>query len=150
MSNRRITSYNVCYTKLLRHDFSRRLVREQVLTVDDLIYPVFVLEGENRREPVASMPGVERLSLDLLLVEAGELVALGIPAIALFPVVGQHAKSDTAEAAWDDQGLVPTVVRALKAAYPELGVITDVALDPYTSHGQDGLLDDTGYRNNFV
>ena len=134
--------------RLRAHDFSRRLVREQVLTVDDLIYPVFVLEGENRREPVASMPGVERLSLDRLLAEAAELVALGIPAIALFPVVGQEAKSDTAEAAWDDQGLVPTVVRALKAAYPQLGVITDVALDPYTSHGQDGLLDDTGYVMN--
>jgi len=134
--------------RLRAHDFSRRLVREQVLTVDDLIYPVFVLEGENRREPVASMPGVERLSLDRLLSEAGELVALGIPAIALFPVVGQEAKSETAEAAWDDQGLVPTVVRALKAAYPKLGVITDVALDPYTSHGQDGLLDDTGYVMN--
>lgn len=134
--------------RLRAHDFSRRLVREQVLTVDDLIYPVFVLEGENRREPVASMPGVERLSLDRLLSEAGELVALGIPAIALFPVVGQEAKSETAEAAWDDQGLVPTVVRALKAAYPQLGVITDVALDPYTSHGQDGLLDDTGYVMN--
>ncbi|GAA4504359.1 porphobilinogen synthase [Pseudaeromonas paramecii] len=134
--------------RLRAHDFSRRLVREQVLTVDDLIYPVFVLEGENRREPVASMPGVERLSLDRLLSEAGELVALGIPAIALFPVVGLEAKSEAAEAAWDDQGLVPTVVRALKAAYPQLGVITDVALDPYTSHGQDGLLDDTGYVMN--
>ena len=131
--------------RLRKHDFSRRLVRENVLTVDDLIYPIFVLEGENRREAVASMPGIERLSLDLLLQEAAELVALGIPAIALFPVVGQEHKSLDAEAAWDDDGLVPRVVRALKAAHPQLGIITDVALDPYTTHGQDGIIDDRGY-----
>ena len=136
--------------RLRQHDFSRRLVRENVLTVDDLIYPVFVLEGENRREAVASMPGIERLSLDLLLQEAAELVALGIPAIALFPVVGQERKSLDAEAAWDDDGLVPRVVRALKAAHPQLGIITDVALDPYTTHGQDGIIDERGYVLNDI
>ena len=136
--------------RLRKHDFSRRLVRENVLTVDDLIYPIFVLEGENRREAVASMPGIERLSLDLLLQEAAELVALGIPAIALFPVVGQEHKSLDAEAAWDDDGLVPRVVRALKAAHPQLGIITDVALDPYTTHGQDGIIDERGYVLNDV
>ena len=136
--------------RLRQHDFSRRLVRENVLTVDDLIYPVFVLEGENRREAVASMPGIERLSLDLLLQEADELVALGIPAIALFPVVGQGQKSLDAEAAWDDNGLVPRVVRALKAAHPQLGIITDVALDPYTTHGQDGIIDEHGYVLNDI
>ena len=125
-------------------------MRENHLTVDDLIYPVFVLEGENRREAVASMPGVERLSLDLLLQEAAELVALGIPAIALFPVVGQEQKSLDAEAAWDDDGLVPRVVRALKAAHPQLGIITDVALDPYTTHGQDGIIDELGYVLNDI
>ena len=136
--------------RLRKHDFSRRLVRENVLTVDDLIYPIFVLEGENRREAVASMPGIERLSLDLLLQEAAELVALGIPAIALFPVVGQERKSLDAEAAWDDDGLVPRVVRALKAAHPQLGIITDVALDPYTTHGQDGIIDERGYVLNDI
>ena len=136
--------------RLRQHDFSRRLVRENVLIVDDLIYPVFVLEGENRREAVASMPGIERLSLDLLLQEAAELVALGIPAIALFPVVGQERKSLDAEAAWDDNGLVPRVVRALKAAHPQLGIITDVALDPYTTHGQDGIIDERGYVLNDI
>ena len=136
--------------RLRQHDFSRRLVRENHLTVDDLIYPVFVLEGENRREAVASMPGIERLSLDLLQQEAAELVALGIPAIALFPVVGQEQKSLDAEAAWDDDGLVPRVVRALKAAHPQLGIITDVALDPYTTHGQDGIIDERGYVLNDI
>lgn len=136
--------------RLRKQEFSRRLVRENVLTVDDLIYPVFVLEGENRREAVASMPGIERLSLDLLLQEAAELVALGIPAIALFPVVGQEHKSLDAEAAWDDDGLVPRVVRALKAAHPQLGIITDVALDPYTTHGQDGIIDEHGYVLNDI
>ncbi len=136
--------------RLRKHDFSRRLVRENVLTVDDLIYPIFVLEGENRREAVASMPGIERLSLDLLLQEAAELVALGIPAIALFPVVGQEHKSLDAEAAWDDDGLVPRVVRALKAAHPQLGIITDVALDPYTTHGQDGIIDERGHVLNDI
>ena len=131
--------------RLRKHEFSRRLVRENVVTVDDLIYPVFVLEGENRREAIASMPGIERLSLDLLLEEARELVALGIPAIALFPVVAPEAKSLDASAAWDADGLVQRTVRALKAAHPQLGVITDVALDPYTTHGQDGIIDESGY-----
>ena len=126
-------------------DFSRRLMRESRLSVDDLIYPVFVLDGENRREAVASMPGVERLSLDLLLKEAKELVALGIPAIALFPVLTQDAKSEFAEEAFNAGGLVQRTVKALKDQYPELGIITDVALDPYTTHGQDGILDENGY-----
>ena len=129
-------------------DFSRRLMRENTLTADDLIYPVFVLEGENQRESIPSMPGIERLSIDLLLEEAKELVELGIPAVALFPVVGAEKKSDLAEEAYNPEGLVQRTVRALKAAVPELGVITDVALDPFTSHGQDGLTDETGYVMN--
>ena len=130
----------------MRHDdFSRRLMRENVLTANDLIYPVFVLEGEKRSEPVASMPGVQRQSIDLLLKTAEECVALGIPALALFPVVDQSLKSLDAAEAYNPQGLVPRTVKALKAAFPGLGIITDVALDPYTSHGQDGLIDDSGY-----
>ncbi len=126
-------------------DFSRRLMRENQLSVDDLIYPMFVLEGEDRRESVASMPGVERLSLDLLLKEARELVALGIPAIALFPVLSGDVKSEFAEEAYNANGLVQKAVKALKDQHPELGVITDVALDPYTVHGQDGIIDTQGY-----
>jgi porphobilinogen synthase len=128
--------------------FSRRLMRESTLTVDDLIYPMFVIEGSGRREAVPSMPGVERLSLDVLLDEAQELLALGIPAIALFPVVSGALKSLDASEAFNPDGLVPRVVRALKLAAPNLGIITDVALDPYTSHGQDGLLDPQGYVTN--
>ena len=131
--------------RLRKHDFSRRLVRENVLTVNDLIYPVFVLEGENRREAVPSMPGVERLSIDLLLEEAAELVELGVPAIALFPVTPLESKSLMAEEAYNPDGLAQRTVRALKARFPELGVITDVALDPFTTHGQDGIIDDEGY-----
>nr|WP_321241519.1 porphobilinogen synthase [uncultured Tolumonas sp.] len=131
--------------RIRKHDFSRRLVRENRLSVDDLIYPMFVLDGENRRESISSMPGIERLSLDLLLKEAEELVQLGIPAIALFPVIPAEQKSLLAEEAYNDDGLVPRVVRALKEHFPELGVITDVALDPYTTHGQDGIIDDEGY-----
>lgn len=131
--------------RMRRDVFSRRLMQEHVLTTNDLIYPVFVLEGENREEAVASMPGVRRQSIDKLLEMAAECVALGIPALALFPVVDQQYKSLTADEAWNPQGLVPRTVRALKAAYPELGIITDVALDPYTTHGQDGVIDDTGY-----
>lgn len=131
--------------RMRRDDFSRRLMREHVLTTNDLIYPVFVLEGDNRIEPVASMPGVQRQSLDHLLQTAGECVALGIPALALFPVIDQQYKSLTADEAWNRDGLVPRAVRAVKAAYPQLGIITDVALDPYTTHGQDGVIDDTGY-----
>lgn len=127
--------------RMRRDDFSRRLMREHVLTANDLIYPVFVLEGSNRREPVASMPGVERQSLDLLLKTAERAVSLGVPAMALFPVVSEQFKSLDAAEAYNPAGLVPTVVSALKKHFPELGVITDVALDPYTSHGQDGLID---------
>ncbi len=127
--------------RLRRTAFSRRLVRENTLTAHDLIYPVFVLDGENRREAVASMPGVERLSLDLLLPVAAECVRLQIPVMALFPVIDPSLKTYGGEEAFNPDGLVPRVVRALKQHYPELGVMTDVALDPYTSHGQDGLPD---------
>lgn len=128
-----------------RDSFSRRLMRENTLTADDLIYPVFVLDGENRCEAVASMPGVERVSLDRLVPLAQRCVALGIPALAIFPVIDASLKSLDAAEAYNPQGLVPRVVRALKEACPELGIITDVALDPYTSHGQDGLIDVDGY-----
>jgi len=128
-----------------RDDFTRRLMREHLLTVDDLIYPVFILPGEGRREAVASMPGIERLSIDLLLEEASELVALGIPAVALFPVTPPEMKSLNAREAFNPDGLAQRAVRALKAAEPGLGVITDVALDPFTTHGQDGLIDEHGY-----
>ena len=126
-------------------DFSRRLMRETVLTPDDFIWPVFVIEGEDRTEKVASMPGVERMSIDRLLVQAGECVRLGVPAIALFPVTAPEAKTDDACEAWNPEGLAQRAVRALKKAYPELGVMTDVALDPFTSHGQDGLMNEQGY-----
>ena len=131
--------------RMRKDDFSRRLMRENRLLVDDLIYPMFVTEGENRREAVASMPDIERVSLDQLLIEAGQCVELGIPAIALFPVVGEDRKSDDAAEAYNPDGLAQNAVRAVKQAYPDLGVITDVALDPFTSHGQDGLIDDSGY-----
>ena len=124
-----------------RDDFSRRLVRENALTVDDLILPVFVLDGENRRESVPSMPGVERLSIDLLLEEAEELVALGIPALALFPVTPLEKKSLDAAEAWNPEGIAQRATRALRERFPELGIITDVALDPFTTHGQAGILD---------
>ena len=127
--------------RMRRDDFSRRLMREHTLTADDLIYPVFVLEGANRTEAVASMPGVERMSLDRLLPVAEAALGLGVPALALFPVVDGAKKTPGAEEAWNPEGLVPTVVARLKKEFPELGVITDVALDPYTSHGQDGLID---------
>ncbi|WP_310449595.1 porphobilinogen synthase [Sulfuritalea sp.] len=127
--------------RMRRDDFSRRLMREHTLTADDLIYPVFVLEGSGRTEAVASMPGVERMSLDRLLPVAEKALKLGVPALALFPVVDGSRKTPGAEEAWNPAGLVPTVVARLKQEFPELGVITDVALDPYTSHGQDGLID---------
>lgn len=130
--------------RLRRDDFSRRLVRENRLSADDLILPVFVHERPGR-EAIASMPGVERVSIDELLTLAGEAVALGIPALALFPVTPPEAKSLDAAEAWNPQGLAQRAVRALKAAYPQLGVITDVALDPFTTHGQDGLIDESGY-----
>ncbi len=126
-------------------EFSRRLMREHALSAADLIYPVFVLEGENRREPVASMPGVERMSIDMLLEEAKEASRLQIPAIALFPVTPADQKSDDAREACNPDGLAQRAVRALKQTFPHLGVITDVALDPFTSHGQDGLVDAGGY-----
>ncbi|HHH47574.1 MAG TPA: porphobilinogen synthase [Gammaproteobacteria bacterium] len=131
--------------RMRRDDFSRRLMRESTLSVDDLIYPLFILEGESQREAVPSMPGVERISIDLLLAEAGELVRLGVPAVALFPVTPESVKSEDAREAFNPDGLAQRAVRALKAAHPALGVITDVALDPFTTHGQDGLLDDSGY-----
>lgn len=127
--------------RMRRDDFSRRLMRENVLTANDLIYPVFVLDGEQRTESVASMPGVERVSIDRLLHVAEEALTLGVPALALFPVIDAAGKTDGAEEAWNPDGLVPRTVQTLKARFPELGVITDVALDPYTSHGQDGLID---------
>jgi len=131
--------------RMRKDDFSRRLMRENTLTSDDLILPVFVLEGSNQREAITSMPGVERLSIDLLVVQAAEVVALGIPAIVLFPVVESEGKTEKAEEAYNPNGLVQRCIRALKQAQPELGVITDVALDPYTIHGQDGLMDKSGY-----
>ncbi len=131
--------------RMRRDAFSRRLMRESVLTVNDLIWPVFVCEGKGIREKVASMPGVERLSLDQLLAEAEALAALNLPALALFPVIPAEKKSTTAEEAWNPDGLIQRSVRALKQCLPQLGVITDVALDPYTSHGQDGLIDACGY-----
>ncbi|MDD2832776.1 MAG: porphobilinogen synthase [Methylotenera sp.] len=131
--------------RMRKDEFSRRIMRENVLTTDDLIYPVFVLDGENRTEAVSSMPGVKRQSLDILLNTAAECVQLGIPAIAIFPVVGSEFKSLDAAEAYNPDGLVQRTVAALKAAHPELGVITDVALDPYTTHGQDGLINENGY-----
>ena len=134
--------------RLRRDAFTRNLVREHALTPHDLIYPVFVLDGQGRREAVASMPGVERLSLDLLLPVAEECVALGIPVMALFPVIDQSLKTPDGREAFNPDGLIPRVVGELKARFPQLGVMTDVALDPYTSHGQDGLLDEHNYIMN--
>ena len=131
--------------RLRRDAFSRAMVREHHLRPDDLILPVFVLDGQQRREPVASMPGVERLSLDLLYPVAEECVRLGIPVMALFPVIDANLKTPDGREATNPDGLVPRVVQGLKARFPELGILTDVALDPFTSHGQDGLLDDSGY-----
>jgi porphobilinogen synthase len=131
--------------RLRRDTFTRNLVREHALTAHDLIYPVFVQEGEKRCDAVSSMPGVDRLSLDLLLPVAEQCVQAGIPVMALFPVIDASLKTPGGDEAFNPDGLIPRVVAALKARFPELGVMTDVALDPYTSHGQDGLLDDTGY-----
>ncbi len=134
--------------RMRRDDFSRRLMRENQLTVDDLIYPVFVLEGENQTEAVPSMPGVERKSIDLLVEEARICAGLGVPAMAIFPVTPLSAKSDDAAEAYNPDGLAQRTVAAIKQAVPEMGIITDVALDPFTSHGQDGLLDEDGYVTN--
>ena len=131
--------------RMRRDDFSRRLMRETRLSVDNLIYPVFVLEGESAREPVSSMPGVERLSIDELLKDAEKWVDLGIPALALFPVVSADKKCLHGKESYNPEGLVPRAVKALKGRFPELGIITDVALDPYTSHGLDGVIDEDGY-----
>ena len=131
--------------RLRRDAFTRDLVREHALSPRDLIYPVFVLDGRQQRQAVASMPGVERLSVDLLLPVAEQCVKLGVPALALFPVIDAGLKTPDGREAWNPEGLVPRVVQALKKEFPELGVMTDVALDPFTSHGQDGLLDETGY-----
>jgi len=139
---------NLRMRRMRRDEFSRRLMRENVLSVDDLIYPLFIVEGEKQRVAIASMPDQCRLSIDELLKEAAELVKLGIPAIALFPVVPTEKKSLDASEAYNPEGLAQRAVRALKAALPALGVITDVALDPFTTHGQDGLIDDSGYVMN--
>jgi porphobilinogen synthase len=136
--------------RMRRDDFSRRLMRENTLTADNLIYPMFVIEGSSRREPVASMPGVERVTIDRLVVEAQELVELGIPALALFPVTPPEAKSLDGSEAWNPDGLAQRAVRALKKAVPDLGLVMDVALDPFTTHGQDGIIDESGYVLNDV
>ncbi|MFT5425370.1 MAG: porphobilinogen synthase [Gammaproteobacteria bacterium] len=134
--------------RMRRDESTRRLMRENHLHVDDLIYPMFIIEGKATRESIESMPGIERVSIDELLKEADELVKLGIPAIALFPVIAAEKKSEDAAEAWNPDGLAQTAVKALKEKFPELGVITDVALDPFTTHGQDGLIDDQGYVMN--
>ena len=131
--------------RMRRDTFSRNLMRENHVTASDLIYPVFIVDGENRVEPVASMPGVERMSLDKLLEVAKDCVQLGIPVMALFPSIDQSLKTEDGVEATNPDGLIPRAIRALKQACPELGILTDIALDPYTSHGQDGLIDETGY-----
>ncbi|AEG09799.1 porphobilinogen synthase [Shewanella baltica] len=136
--------------RMRKHDFSRRLMAENQLTVNDLIYPMFVLEGTNRSEKIASMPGIERYSIDLLLKEAEELVELGIPLIALFPVTPAEKKTLMAEESYNADALVQRAVRELKKAFPQLGIMTDVALDPFTTHGQDGIIDETGYILNDI
>ena len=136
--------------RMRRDDFSRRLMRETALSADNFIYPLFVIEGKSRREPIQSMPGIERVSVDELVREAESLAELEIPALALFPVPPANAKSDDGREAWNAEGLAQRAVRAVKQAVPQLGVITDVALDPYTTHGQDGIIDDSGYVVNDV
>jgi porphobilinogen synthase len=148
MNKMAYNNINFPHTRMRRmrnNDFSRRLMRESRLSVDDLIYPMFVIEGSNRRESIPSMPGIERFSLDLLLKEAQELYDLDIPAIALFSVISTDKKSDNAAEAYNPDGLVQRSVSALKKTFPELGIITDVALDPFTTHGQDGLINENGY-----
>ncbi|NOX43942.1 MAG: porphobilinogen synthase [Gammaproteobacteria bacterium] len=139
---------NVRMRRMRRDDFSRRLMRESNLTVDDLIYPMFVLEGASKREAIPSMPGVERVSIDELVKEAKQLIELGVPAVALFPVTPENIKTEDAREAFNPDGLAQRAVRAIKKAAPQLGIITDVALDPFTTHGQDGLIDKTGYVMN--
>ena len=136
--------------RMRSHEFSRRLMREMMLSPDDLIYPVFIIEGENRTEKVASMPGIERMTVDKLLMDCQEIVDLGIPMVALFPLVPASKKSLKGEESYNAHGLVQTAISAIKAQFPDLGVMADVALDPYTSHGQDGIVDDSGYILNDV
>ena len=131
--------------RMRRDNFSRRLMREATLNVDNLIYPMFVIEGYNAREPIASMPGITRLSIDRLVEEARYVADLGVPAVAVFPNIGAELRSDGAVEAHNSAGLIQRAARALKSALPDLGVIADVALDPYTNHGQDGIIDETGY-----
>lgn len=131
--------------RMRRDDFSRRLMRENILTTNDLIYPVFVVEGTNVRQPVPSMPGVERVSIDLLMGVAEQCVELGVPVLSLFPAIEPSLKTPDGREAANPEGLIPRAVRELKRRFPELGVLTDVALDPYTSHGQDGVLDEAGH-----
>ena len=140
-------------TRLRRNreqDFVRRLVREHKVTADDLIYPMFVIDGDNCSTEIASMPGISRMSVDLVVQEASMLFDLGLPAIALFPNVDSSLRTLDGAEAYNEKGLVPTAVRAIKAKVPELGIITDAALDPYTSHGQDGILDESGYVSNDI
>lgn len=141
---------NIRMRRMRSDNFSRRLMQEHAVTVNDLIYPMFVLEGTNRRETIESMPGIERLSIDLLLDEVKELVELGIPAIAIFPVTPLDQKTELAEEAYNPQGLAQKTIKAVKESFPEIGVISDVALDPFTVHGQDGIIDDNGYVLNDV
>src|SRR5262245_37648809 len=151
MSDRETGEFPQTRMRRMRRDsFSRRLMRESTLSADNLIYPMFVIEGRARREAVASMPDIERVSVDELVREARELAALGVPALALFPVTPHDAKSEDGREAWNPEGLAQRAVRAVKQAVPELGVITDVALDPFTTHGQDGIIDASGYVLNDV
>jgi len=143
-----MTFPNTRMRRMRANEFSRRLMRETILSPDDLIWPVFILEGDDAIEPVASMPGVERMTIDRLLTAAERCLELGVPAITLFPVVPSEFKSEDAREAWNPQGLAQRAISALKQRFPELGVITDVALDPFTTHGQDGLIDETGYVMN--
>jgi len=136
---------NTRMRRLRAHNFSRRLVAENILTVDDLIYPMFVIDGENRREPILSMPGIERLTIDELLKEVERLVELGIPAVALFPRIDDQYKTEDGRYAYADDGLMQRAAMAIKESFPEMGVIVDVALDPYTTHGQDGVIDENAY-----
>lgn len=146
MSFKVVRSYPKSRMRRMRYSsFSRRLMAETRLHVDDLIYPMFIIEGKKSAEPIASMPGIVRRSIDLLLKEAESLLKLGIPAIALFPVISIEKKNEKAKEAYHEDGLIQNAIRALKSRFPELGIITDVALDPYTSHGQDGLIDANGY-----
>ena len=148
MSHNTIVFPSTRMRRMRYHDFSRRLMRENQLSANDLIYPLFVIEGDNKRETIVSMPDVERLSIDLILEQADQINQLGIPAIALFPVTSAEKKTDDANEAYNPEGLAQRCVRALKKSFPELGVITDVALDPFTSHGQDGLVNSDGYVMN--